>query len=113
MPNLLFGLLPGLFLLLPHPPGVQLPQPLGPAPPLVPETDHNRQPASYCDTNHIPCASPRVRLPLEPFPPLALLCQASSGEEEEAIVITMSLLTDLLNLDLSDNTEKIIAEYIW
>ncbi|XP_026415048.1 glutamine synthetase nodule isozyme-like isoform X2 [Papaver somniferum] len=25
----------------------------------------------------------------------------------------MSLLTDLLNLDLSDKTEKIIAEYIW
>ncbi|CAN1758734.1 Glutamine synthetase cytosolic isozyme 2 [Linum perenne] len=25
----------------------------------------------------------------------------------------MSLLTDLLNLDLSDSTEKIIAEYIW
>lgn len=25
----------------------------------------------------------------------------------------MSLLTDLINLDLSDVTEKIIAEYIW
>ncbi|KAJ6411189.1 hypothetical protein OIU84_007866 [Salix udensis] len=25
----------------------------------------------------------------------------------------MSLLTDLINLDLSDNTDKIIAEYIW
>jgi hypothetical protein len=25
----------------------------------------------------------------------------------------MALLTDLLNLDLSDTTEKIIAEYIW
>lgn len=26
---------------------------------------------------------------------------------------TMSLLSDLINLDLSDSTEKIIAEYIW
>jgi glutamine synthetase len=25
----------------------------------------------------------------------------------------MACLTDLINLDLSDTTEKIIAEYIW
>jgi len=35
-------------------------------------------------------------------------------EERKAIsVVAMAQLADLINLDLSDCTEKIIAEYIW
>lgn len=33
--------------------------------------------------------------------------------ETVGILRTMALLSDLINLDLSDKTEKIIAEYVW
>jgi hypothetical protein len=39
--------------------------------------------------------------------------QPSSSRACSAFVVAMALLSDLINLDLSDCTEKIIAEYIW
>ncbi|URE24094.1 hypothetical protein MUK42_15831 [Musa troglodytarum] len=38
---------------------------------------------------------------------------ASQSIEEEQLFADMALLTDLIKLNLSDYTEKIIAEYIW
>jgi hypothetical protein len=43
-------------------------------------------------------------------------CQGGRRGDQEGIsrrLVAMALLTDLINLDLSDCTEKIIAEYIW
>ncbi|XP_062212203.1 glutamine synthetase root isozyme 2-like [Phragmites australis] len=53
---------------------------------------------------------------LQERPPLeSCLCSLlrQGGGEEDVITTTMSLLADLINLDLSDSTGKIIAEYIW
>lgn len=56
-------------------------------------------------------ASPRERLPLELCNTPA--CSAFFSGRFSQLIAAMSLLTDLLNLDLSDCTGKIIAEYIW
>jgi hypothetical protein len=47
-----------------------------------------------------------------PLASLLVLCLARGGGRPSPFV-AMAQLADLVNLDLSDCTEKIIAEYIW
>lgn len=58
-----------------------------------------------CDCERCPCSCSALRP-----------CQGGRRGDQEGIsrrLVAMALLTDLINLDLSDCTEKIIAEYIW
>lgn len=53
------------------------------------------------------------RLPRSPSPRTTLLVTAVPPLASSSSSSAMASLTDLVNLNLSDTTEKIIAEYIW